>query len=112
MLTAWPTLSQEDTVRLSVKVARSVAIDLIDLDRLRASEPIYLSMISNYKGQINNLIDVSKLKTDQNFLLSRNIEILESQLVTEKSRKPKIKILPWILGIISAGGLGYILGSI
>ena len=105
-------LSQEDTVKLPMSIARNVALDLVELDELRSSKIVYLSIIGNYKNQIKEYSDQSILRTNQNALLQKNIDILESQLKVEKKVKRSSNAIPWILGVVSAGGIGYFIGTI
>jgi len=105
-------LSQEDTVKLPMSIARNVALDLVELDELKSSKIVYLSIIGNYKNQIKEYSDQSILRTNQNALLQKNIDILESQLKVEKKVKRSSNAIPWILGVVSAGGIGYFIGTI
>jgi hypothetical protein len=109
---AWPSLSQNVTVNLPFEVAKMVALDLEELDRLREVEGIQNLQIETYKAQVWTLGEISREKSKQIELLKDNIQLLEVQLEAEKTSKPKLKRGPWILAVIGALGVGFIAGSI
>jgi len=109
MLTALPALSQEDTVKLPFDIAKRVALDLVELDELRATTLINTLIISKYKSA-----DVLQEQTisdqeQQLQLIFKNLGITETQLKAEKDKKPG-----WFkrfLILIGAAGVGYVIGA-
>lgn len=111
MLIAWPSLSQNAIVKLPFDVAKKVALDLEELDRLREVEVIQDLQINNYKEQVWTLGEISREKSGQIALLNRNLQLIENQLEAEKASKPKLKRGPWILAVMGALGVGFMAGS-
>lgn len=109
MLLFLPIFSQSDTiVKLPFSVAKKIALDLVEKDRLEAVERVNVLQISNLKEQINSLEITVDKKDLQLGLLNKNITILDTQLEAEKMKKPKPQFL-WYLLIAAAG---YIVGSL
>ena len=110
MLTAWPALSQEDTVRLPFNIAKRVALDLVELDELRQITLVDNLIISKYKS--SDLLQKQTIsdQEQQLQLLLKNLGITEVQLKSEK--KKKAGLFKQILLILGAAGLGYVAGSL
>ena len=109
MLTAWPALSQTDTVKLPFDIAKRVALDLVELDELRKIVAIDDLIINKYKESYSLQEQTIYNQKQQLQLLLKNIGITESQLKAEQERKPG-----WFrefIFLLAAGGLGFIIGS-
>ena len=108
MLIAWPTLSQEDTVKLPFHIAKRVALDLVELDELRQTGLIDNLIISKYKA--SDLLQKQTIsdQEQQLKLLLMNLGITETQLKAEQDKKPG-----WFkqfIVLLGAAGVGYVIG--
>ncbi len=109
MLIAWPVLSQEDTVKLPFDIAKQVALDLVELDELRATDLINTIIISKYKSADQLQKQTISDQDQQLQLILKNLGITESQLKAEKAKKPG-----WFrqfVILLAAGGVGYLIGA-
>jgi hypothetical protein len=115
LLTLTPLLlfSQDDTnkVVLDFDIAKLIALDLEEFDRLVVVDSINKIEIKNLNSQVGLLESAYSDKSSQIGLLSNTIQILNSQLEAEKLNKPKSNWFTWALAVIAAGGLGFVIGS-
>lgn len=114
MLIPFLCYSQDDTdnkVILDFEIAKLIALDLEEFDRLKQIDSLNIGFIGNLKEQITIFQEVSTSKTNQINLLQETKAILEAQLEAEKLNKPKSKWLNWMLAVIGAFGAGYIIAN-
>ena len=114
MLTVLVCTSQDDTnkVVLDFDIAKLVALDLEEKDRLVVVDSINKIEIKNLNSQIGLLEIAYNDKSSQIGLLSNTIQILNSQLEAEKLNKPKSNWFTWTLAVIAAAGTGFVIGSL
>ena len=105
--------SQDDTnkVVLDFNIAKLVALDLEEKDRLVVVDSINKIEIKNLNSQVGLLESAYSDKSSQIGLLSNTIQILNSQLEAEKLNKPKSNWFTWALAVVAAGGAGFVIGS-
>lgn len=111
LLIAWKGTSQEDTtVKIPVSTAKQIALDLVDLDRLRALQPVSELELQKYRELTETLSNQSQNKSVQIELLKRNNKSLELELQAEKKKKtPLIEKVIYGVGIFA---VGFLAGSI
>lgn len=112
MLMCLPIFSQEDTVKLPFSIAKKIALDLVEKDRLQAVDLVNTLKISNLKEQVATYSSQSHSKTSQLKLLQDSYKILQSQYEAEKMKKPKNNWFMWALATIAAFGSGFVIGSL
>lgn len=112
MLIASSGISQEDTVKLPFSVAKKVALDLEELDRLKAVDKVNTLELAKYAQLTEGLQQISKDKSLQINLLQRSVELWKSQYEAEKAKKPKNTV--WEKIGIGAGAflLGFFVASV
>jgi hypothetical protein len=98
-------------VILDFEIAKMIAFDLEEKDRLVIVDSVKTIQIQNLNKQVEVLEEVSGSKSTQISLLYDTNQILQSQLEAEKLNKPKSKWFTWVLAVIGAFGTGYILGQ-
>lgn len=113
MLIPFVSSSQDDTnkVVLDFEIAKLIALDLEELDRLVVVDSVNTIKIQNLNRQIVVLEEVSGSKSNQISLLYDTTQILKAQLEAEKLNKPKSKWVTWALAVVAAFGTGYILAK-
>ena len=110
--TAFPVLSQEDTVKLPFSVAKQVALDLEELDRLRAVDKVNTLELAKYQELVKGLEQNVQDRTTQASLLERSIQLWKTQYESEKAKKPEDNTLAWILRCLSAAAVGFVIGVV
>lgn len=70
------------------------------------------AVISEQAVQINSLKQQVTDSELQNALWKKNYQLLNTQYEAEKASKPKDKTLAWILRMIAAGAVGFVVGSL
>ena len=89
IVTAFPGLSQEDTIRLPFSVAKQVALDLEELDRLRAVDKVNSLELAKYRSLVEGLEKTIQDRETQVSLLHRSVQLRKTQYDSEKAKKPK-----------------------
>ncbi len=112
MLISLSIFSQEDTVKLPFEIAKKIALDMEEKDRLQAVDKVNTLIIANLKEQNNTLFLQSENKSAQLALLRNSYSILQSQFEAAKAKKPKSNWFVWALATLAALGTGFIAGSI
>jgi hypothetical protein len=104
--------SQEDTkAHLDFEVAKKVALELVDYDRLREVDSLQRLSIYNLKTQISLLEDISNVKSEQIMYLENTQKILEMELKFARETPKKSNWLTWSLAVLGAFGTGYFIGT-
>jgi hypothetical protein len=112
MLISSPIFSQNDTVKLPFEIAKKIALDLEEKDRLQSVQKVNTLIIANLKEQNSTLSLQSENKSTQLVLLRDSYNILKTQLEAEKAKKPGSNWLVWALATLAAFGGGFVLGVV
>ncbi|MGM0934615.1 MAG: hypothetical protein ACQEWD_14345 [Bacteroidota bacterium] len=116
LLTAYTARSQDTTDSRSVAfpfwMAREIALDLEEKSRLEANEKITAMELATLTSLVKSLEKTNQTKDLQIELLKKNNILQLQQLTTTKLQKHNPVTFTWILRLIAALSVGYVIGNL
>ena len=110
VLIAWSATSQEGTVRLPESRARLIALDLVELDRLRANTPLLELEIAAKDNRIETLQQITQRLQEQLVLAGRLADSYREELEIERQTKKGENVFTRILTLLGAAAVGVVVG--
>lgn len=92
--------------------ARLIALDLVELDRLRAHLPLLEMEITTKDQRITTLQTIADNRQRQIELSNRLAESYRVELEAERQIKKGDNVFTWVVRLAAALGVGYIIGSL
>lgn len=93
-------------------MAREIALDLEEKSRLELEANISAMEISALNNLVAGLEKINSERLLQLDLVKDNSLLMELQLLSYRSAKPKNNTINWWLRLLGAFGLGYLIGKI
>lgn len=93
-------------------MAREIALDLLEKERLEAAEKLWALELGTYKELVAGWERSGLQKDLQIKLLQEQQVLLATQLESEKIKKPRKDSFSWFMLLLGALGAGVLLGAI
>ena len=111
ILTASISYSQ-DFIQITPEQAKQAIKNAQRVEVLEVAIKAQGAVISKLQIQVNELKEIVQLQESENALLEKNIDILQTQLKAEKTKKPKFSTWEKIGTGAAAFLLGFFVGSV